>query len=73
LTQRVPQANLAEGLRRPQGQSGPAQPLRDPEQAREALSRFQASQRVARAMLDEGSVGDPGNRNGPGGADESRT
>ncbi len=74
LSQRVPQANLAEGLRRTQGPSGPPpQPLRDPEQAREALSRFQASQRMARALLDEGSIDDSGNRNGSGGADEGRT
>jgi hypothetical protein len=53
LSRRVPLANLAEGLRRPDEstETGP-QPIRDPEQAREALSRFQASQRAARAMLD---------------------
>ncbi|MEN3362453.1 MAG: hypothetical protein V7637_6435 [Mycobacteriales bacterium] len=53
LSRRVPLANLAEGLRRPDESSGSEpQPIRDPEQAREALSRFQASQRAARAMLD---------------------
>jgi hypothetical protein len=53
LTRRVPLANLAEGLRRPDESTGSEpQLIRDPEQAREALSRFQASQRAARAMLD---------------------
>jgi signal transduction histidine kinase len=58
LSRRVPLANLAEGLRR--GQESPAdepQLIRDPQQAREALSRFQASQQAARAMLD--GVDDP--------------
>jgi hypothetical protein len=49
----VPLANLAEGLRRGQEPaSEQPQLIRDPKQAREALSRFQASQRAARAMLD---------------------
>jgi hypothetical protein len=53
LNRRVPLANLAEGLRRGQDPAAsPPQLIRDPEQAREALSRFQASQRAARAMLD---------------------
>jgi hypothetical protein len=53
LNRRVPLANLAEGLRRGQ-EPATEQPqlIRDPKQAREALSRFQASQQAARAMLD---------------------
>jgi len=73
LTQRVPQANLVEGLRRGPGQSEQPQPLRDPEQAREALSRFQASQRAARALLEGGSTGESGNPNGSGGSDDRRS
>jgi signal transduction histidine kinase len=66
LNRRVPQANLAEGLRRQQEPAADQpQLIRDPAQAREALSRFQASQRAARAMLDDGST------DGPGTADES--
>jgi hypothetical protein len=55
LRRRVPQANLAAGLRREAG----AQPdhdetpvLRDPMAARNALSRFQAAQRAARDEVD---------------------
>ena len=58
LRRRVPQANLAAGLRREAG----AQPdhdetpvVRDPMTARNALSRFQAAQRAARDEVD----GDP--------------
>jgi signal transduction histidine kinase len=72
LSQRVPQANLVEGLRRMPSGSEQPQPLRDPEQAREALSRFQASQRAARAALSGGSVDDPGNPNGSGDSDDRR-
>jgi signal transduction histidine kinase len=55
LSRRVPRANLAEGLRRDAEPTPeqPATPIRDPDQAREALSRFQANQRAARAMLDD--------------------
>jgi signal transduction histidine kinase len=65
LSRRVPRANLAEGLRRdaePVAEQ-PATPIRDPDQAREALSRFQANQRAARAMLDgatDDGTGSPG-------------
>jgi hypothetical protein len=55
LRRRVPQANLAAGLRREAG----AQPepddipvVRDPMAARNALSRFQAAQRAARDAVD---------------------
>jgi signal transduction histidine kinase len=55
LRRRVPQANLAAGLRRDAG----AQPepddtpvVRDPLAARNALSRFQAAQRAARDAVD---------------------
>ena len=55
LRRRVPQANLAAGLRRDAG----AQPepdgapvVRDPMAARNALSRFQAAQRAARDAVD---------------------
>jgi len=55
LRRRVPQANLAAGLRREAG----AQPdhdetpvVRDPMAARNALSRFQAAQRAARDEVD---------------------
>jgi hypothetical protein len=56
LTRRTPQANLADELRRTGDPTSPAappatrpaHPERDPERARSALSRFQASQRAAR-------------------------
>jgi hypothetical protein len=51
----VPQTHLAEELRR-QPEPPPEPPvIRNPLQAKEALSRFQASQRAARAMLDDTS------------------
>jgi hypothetical protein len=56
LARRVPQANLAAGLRRgPTPPPAAAEPpaLRDPGAARDALTRFQASQRAARATVDE--------------------
>jgi signal transduction histidine kinase len=61
LRRRVPQANLAAGLRRDNG----AQPhdeapvVRDPMAARNALSRFQAAQRAARDAVDGGRGEDP--------------
>jgi signal transduction histidine kinase len=65
LAQRIPQANLAEGLRRPPAPSEASQPQRDPAQARDALSRFQASQRAARAALNEDAPpGDSGSSTG---------
>ncbi|HEY7100258.1 MAG TPA: ATP-binding protein [Mycobacteriales bacterium] len=61
LRRRVPQANLAAGLRRDAG----AQPdhdeapvVRDPLAARNALSRFQAAQRAARDEVDGERVED---------------
>ncbi len=55
LSRRVPQANLAAGLRRAPAAPASAEPaaVRDPVAARDALSRFQASQRAARSALDE--------------------
>ena len=55
LSRRVPQANLAAGLRRAPAAPAAAEPaaVRDPVAARDALSRFQASQRAARSALDE--------------------
>jgi signal transduction histidine kinase len=53
LRRRVPQASLANQLRNEARPVEPS-PLRDPEQAREALSRFQASQRAAREALGGG-------------------
>jgi hypothetical protein len=61
LRRRVPQANLAAGLRRDNG----AQPhdeapvVRDPMAARNALSRFQAAQRAARDAVDGDRAEDP--------------
>jgi hypothetical protein len=54
LHRRVPQANLAVGLRRESEQAAPEQTpvVRDPMAARNALSRFQAAQRAARDVVD---------------------
>jgi hypothetical protein len=54
LHRRVPQANLAAGLRRESEQAAPEQipVVRDPMAARNALSRFQAAQRAARDVVD---------------------
>jgi hypothetical protein len=59
LHRRVPQANLAAGLRRESEQPAPEQSpvVRDPLAARNALSRFQAAQRAARDVVE----GDPPN------------
>jgi signal transduction histidine kinase len=53
LARRVPQAHLAPELRRQQvEEAGPSAPPPDAEQAREALSRYQASREAARALVD---------------------
>jgi signal transduction histidine kinase len=55
LRRRVPQANLAAGLRREAGsqpEPDEAPVVRDPMAARNALSRFQAAQRAARDAVD---------------------
>ena len=55
LRRRVPQANLAAGLRRDAGaqpEPDDAPVVRDPLAARNALSRFQAAQRAARDAVD---------------------
>jgi signal transduction histidine kinase len=62
LLRRTPQANLAEELRRDEQAEAaerPQRPLRDPAEARSALSRFQATQRAARqdARRDPGHEG----------------
>ena len=61
LRRRVPQANLAAGLRRDSGaqpEPDEAPVVRDPMAARTALSRFQAAQRAARGAVEgDGSEG----------------
>jgi hypothetical protein len=53
LARRVPQAHLAPELRRQQPEAAePSAPPPDAEQAREALSRYQASREAARALVD---------------------
>jgi signal transduction histidine kinase len=72
LTRRVPQAHLAPELRRQSDDSDqPATPVEPPApadavQARNALSRYQASRRAAQALV-EGSTDDDGDRPVPGG------
>ncbi len=64
LRRRVPQANLAAGLRRDAGtqpEPDDAPVVRDPMAARNALSRFQAAQRAARDAVD-GDLADGGPR-----------
>jgi signal transduction histidine kinase len=61
LARRVPQAHLAPELRRQQAESAePPAPPPDADQAREALSRYQASREAARALVDR----DPMDGNG---------
>jgi signal transduction histidine kinase len=61
LARRVPQAHLAPELRRQQAESAePPPPPPDADQAREALSRYQASREAARALVDR----DPMDGNG---------
>jgi hypothetical protein len=68
LSRRVPQAHLAPELRR-NGQaaarSRAAESLPDADQARAALSRYQASRQAAKAMVDDGDV-QPGRPAGGG-------
>ncbi|HEU4397434.1 MAG TPA: ATP-binding protein [Actinomycetota bacterium] len=53
LARRVPQAHLAPELRRQQAEAADnAAPPPDADQAREALSRYQASREAARALVD---------------------
>jgi len=74
LNRRVPQANLAPELRRHNGDAAldehrPATPPGpDAVQARDALSRYQASRRAARALV-EGTPVDDRDRPGSGGGD----
>jgi hypothetical protein len=74
LSRRVPRANLAAGLRR-DGEEGPepAPPVRDPLAARDALSRFQASQRQAREAVGQDLPDDAGFRPGWGDLDGGPT
>jgi hypothetical protein len=61
LARRVPQAHLAPELRRQQAEAAaPFAPPPDAEQAREALSRYQASREAARALVER----DPMDGNG---------
>jgi hypothetical protein len=63
LARRVPQAHLAPELRRQQAESADqSAPPPDADQAREALSRYQASREAARALVDR----DPMDGNGRG-------
>ena len=75
LNRRVPQANLAPELRRDNGYAAPDEPAGpaappgpDAVQARDALSRYQASRRAARALVEGTSVDDR-ERPGSGGGD----
>jgi hypothetical protein len=69
LARRVPQAHLAPELRRnrrgaPAAESG--RPVPDADDARAALSRYQASRQAARAVVDEGGAGEAGPEGPPG-------
>jgi signal transduction histidine kinase len=73
LARRVPQAHLAPELRRQQAEAAtPPAPPPDAEQAREALSRYQASREAARALVERdpmdgnGRPPDPSGRTSPG-------
>jgi signal transduction histidine kinase len=68
LSRRVPQAHLAPELRRQQAEAAePAAPPPDAEQAREALSRYQASREAARALVDRDPMDGNGQPTGDGG------
>jgi signal transduction histidine kinase len=68
LTRRVPQAHLAPELRRQQAETAePSAPPPDAEQAREALSRYQASREAARALVDRDPMDGNGQPTGDGG------
>jgi signal transduction histidine kinase len=60
LTRRVPQAHLAPELRQQAEPAEPPVPPPDADQARQALSRYQASREAARALVDR----DPMDGNG---------
>jgi len=68
LSRRVPQAHLAPELRR-NGQATaaprPGGPVPDAQEARAALSRYQASRQAAKAMVDDGDA-EPGRPAGGG-------
>jgi Histidine kinase-, DNA gyrase B-, and HSP90-like ATPase len=69
LARRVPQAHLAPELRR-HGQAmaaaGPDGPLPDADEARAALSRYQASRQAARAVVEDGDGARDGRVDGAG-------
>src|SRR6266511_3075409 len=68
LARRVPQAHLAPELRRQQAEADePSAPPPDAEQAREALSRYQASREAARALVDPDPMDGNGRTTGDGG------
>jgi len=68
LARRVPQAHLAPELRRQQAEAAEASaPPPDAEQAREALSRYQASREAARALVDRDPPDGNGQPTGDGG------
>jgi len=68
LARRVPQAHLAPELRRQQAEEDePSAPPPDAEQAREALSRYQASREAARALVDRDPMDGNGQPTGDGG------
>ena len=68
LARRVPQAHLAPELRRQQAESAePPAPPPDADQAREALSRYQASREAARALVDRDPPDGNGQPTGDGG------
>jgi len=68
LARRVPQAHLAPELRRQQAEADePSAPPPDAEQAREALSRYQASREAARALVDRDPMDGNGRPTGDGG------
>jgi hypothetical protein len=67
LSRRVPQAHLAPELRRNGQPAAPraAESLPDADEARAALSRYQASRQAAKAMVDDGDA-EPGRPAGGG-------
>jgi hypothetical protein len=82
LERRVPQSHIAPELR--EGTQPPRGRAPDGAKARDALSRYQASRRAARALLEDddspasadaarpgapGEPGEPGDRGGRGGTD----
>jgi hypothetical protein len=61
----VPQAHLAPELRRQQAEPAePPVPPPDADQARQALSRYQASREAARALVDRDPMDGNGHREG---------